>query len=1104
MKYLSWDGAKALMDKIRTSLNGKSDKGHSHSAEDIKSGELNISRIADNSIPLSKMQSDIQDKINYPTYHHSGDRFSSLIGKGWHRIAVLTKSKTNGEAPILTLDGFSTNLGGGRRYFNCTFSICPGKENGTSFVQLNCSYECYVVIPKIRVVRPANSINDIIYIDIYHYYDDNYSTLHASISNAQYARFVDTAEFNPTIPDNYTTDEFETSQKCGIKCNNVNDIDISTLARKSSPTFTGLVNLPIYNSGAITYNIAQTYPTLSSTSIKSILLNTKVVAFTTDVKIHIYGGVYAVSKTIDMQIFIKYADEAFGECSAVSIGTYEPGVKLFTYLSDGAPRIGIGLIFANTSDLENSSLRLNVDVHDYSWKKYDSRWEFKVAYIPDNSIDVPISKPPYNADDISGLADVAVSGDYDDLSNKPTSLPANGGNADTLGGMSADDFSAAEHTHMSADITDKDTAPTSGSDKLVTSGGVYTALGKKQATVTGGASTITSSNLTANRALVSDASGKVAVSAVTSTELGYIDGVTSNVQTQLNGKTPYAVKSSADFNTMTTPGLYTMRSSSTNAPTTGSYHSLIVNKSDNGNYIQQIAIKESTTDMYMRYCSGSTWSGWVKVAKINDIPTSLKNPNSLTLTMNGTASTYNGELANSKSWYAPTTAGTAGYELVSSGSGAPVWKAPAYAVCSTAAATVEKTVSVSNFKLVTGAKILIKFSYANIANTPTLNVNSTGAKQIQYKGKSLPSSYLQTLQTGIFYEFVYDGTYWQLIRDNEIGNGIYNAMGGFYNSTVNSTNYPNIKSFLLAPMTYNNLTIDCASSCEFIGTGEIPIHYFPYTGANYSTKTRFDNPSIKASQSVTFRNILFTGNSFISEVTATYDVRYQFIDCDFCIDDGWSGTPLFSLKNSSIEFVNCRFYLNVNRPGPCFHIIDSTNNNNGTTSIKLSNSIVNYSSVGDDDPVFATTNGNSTRVVIEDSYMGNMSPIKPTAEFYALHGIFIKNTTFDSCNRIGSVTTYSSLTKGYFIVNGCCFTGTDAATIYASGHTVNISNNTFVVRSNIYLHGDYNVFSNNVNCYPINLYEYGNGIITGNTASSFSQSVSSSTYAKTGNYPTIS
>jgi hypothetical protein len=58
----------------------------------------------------------------------------------------------------------------------------------------------------------------------------------------------------------------------------------------------------------------------------------------------------------------------------------------------------------------------------------------------------------------------------------------------------------------------------------------------KQDVITGGASTIASSNLTASRALVSDGSGKVAVSDVTATELGYLDGVTSAVQTQLNAK----------------------------------------------------------------------------------------------------------------------------------------------------------------------------------------------------------------------------------------------------------------------------------------------------------------------------------------------------------------------------------------------------------------------------------------------------------------------------------------------------------------------------------------------------------------------------------------
>ena len=78
---------------------------------------------------------------------------------------------------------------------------------------------------------------------------------------------------------------------------------------------------------------------------------------------------------------------------------------------------------------------------------------------------------------------------------------------------------------------------------------VQTALTNKQDTVVGGASTITKDNLTASRALVSNSSGKVAVSNVTSTELGYLDGVTSNVQTQLDKKLEKAPVTSVNSKT---------------------------------------------------------------------------------------------------------------------------------------------------------------------------------------------------------------------------------------------------------------------------------------------------------------------------------------------------------------------------------------------------------------------------------------------------------------------------------------------------------------------------------------------------------------------------
>ena len=161
---------------------------------------------------------------------------------------------------------------------------------------------------------------------------------------------------------------------------------------------------------------------------------------------------------------------------------------------------------------------------------------------------------------------------------------------------------------------------------------------------------------------------------------------------------------------------------------------------------------------------------------LSNKPTSMQNPNSLTLTMNGLSSSYNGSATASKSWYAPTSVGTAGYNLISNGSGAPVWQQPPYAVCNTSGSTVAKTVSITNFKLVTGVRVFIKFTYAHDSTTKaTLNVNSTGAKSIRYKGYGVfkgynggsnsDKQYPNTWEAGEIVEFIYDGTEWVSILE---------------------------------------------------------------------------------------------------------------------------------------------------------------------------------------------------------------------------------------------------------------------------------------------------------------------------------------------------
>ena len=81
-----------------------------------------------------------------------------------------------------------------------------------------------------------------------------------------------------------------------------------------------------------------------------------------------------------------------------------------------------------------------------------------------------------------------------------------------------------------------------------------------------------------------------------------------------------------------------------------------------------------------------------------------------------------------------------------------------YGTCSTAAGTVGKSVTLAGFTLFTGARITVKFTYANTASNPTLNVNGTGAKAIWARNEAIVEKYYWTAQARV--DFIYDGTHW--------------------------------------------------------------------------------------------------------------------------------------------------------------------------------------------------------------------------------------------------------------------------------------------------------------------------------------------------------
>lgn len=111
-----------------------------------------------------------------------------------------------------------------------------------------------------------------------------------------------------------------------------------------------------------------------------------------------------------------------------------------------------------------------------------------------------------------------------------------------------------------------------------------------------------------------------------------------------------------------------------------------------------------------------------------------------------------------------------------------------FGTCSIAAGTAAKTVSVTTgtFSLEAGARVSVKFSNANTANSPTLNVGGTGAKNIFHKGSQITTGSNKALLAGVC-DFIYDGTQWHLV-------------GNYIDTDTNTTYTANTSKLVTAPV----------------------------------------------------------------------------------------------------------------------------------------------------------------------------------------------------------------------------------------------------------------------------------------------------------------
>lgn len=82
-----------------------------------------------------------------------------------------------------------------------------------------------------------------------------------------------------------------------------------------------------------------------------------------------------------------------------------------------------------------------------------------------------------------------------------------------------------------------------------------------------------------------------------------------------------------------------------------------------------------------------------------------------------------------------------------------------YSICTTNADISEKAVNCKGFMLLPGSKITVKFMTSNIAVSPSLNINNTGAKPIYCNGSAISP---EILLAGSTYSFRYNGNQYDL------------------------------------------------------------------------------------------------------------------------------------------------------------------------------------------------------------------------------------------------------------------------------------------------------------------------------------------------------
>ena len=134
-----------------------------------------------------------------------------------------------------------------------------------------------------------------------------------------------------------------------------------------------------------------------------------------------------------------------------------------------------------------------------------------------------------------------------------------------------------------------------------------------------------------------------------------------------------------------------------------------------------------------------------------------------------------------------------------------------YATSGTAAATAAKTATLASgtIALKAGVTVAVRFTYANTAASPTLNINDTGAKAVYTQG--VRYAYWSAGATVVF---TYDGSYWRVASEPVYANTatIGNPGAGHFYIDIDSID------FYQGSVNYGGLSRGSAGQCTLAST----------------------------------------------------------------------------------------------------------------------------------------------------------------------------------------------------------------------------------------------------------------------------------------------